>query len=235
MKRNKMEVLIWTIFTIIGIVFITIGVVIGGNILNYKNKIDTKAIITDISSYTSSKGNRNYQVYVSYIVEGKEYKSRLNGYSSGFYEGKEIDIYYDKDNPRQIGVKSLDLLFLILPSIGLIFLIIGGTGILIKINKKNIEKKLKESGELVYANYIETVVNRTYSVNGKHPYNIICNWDNPEDNKKYILKSKDIWINPESIIQQKNIKQLPVYINLTNKKQYLIDTDSLTEDIVDFS
>ncbi len=235
MKRNKTEVLVWAIFTIVGILFIIIGAIIGGNILNYENKIDTKAIITDISSYTNSKGNRNYEVYVSYIVEGKEYKSRLNGYSSNFYEGKEIDIYYHKDNPRQIGVKSLDLLFLILPSIGLIFLIIGGTGLLVKINKENIEKNLRKNGELVYANYIETVVNRAYRVNGRHPYNIICNWDNPEDNKKYILKSKDIWINPEDIIQEKNIRVLPVYINLENKKQYLVDTSSLTENIVDFS
>ena len=93
-------------------------------------------------------------------------------------------------------------------------------------------KKLKENGELIYANYVETVLNTSYRVNGKCPYNIICEWNNPLDNNKYIFKSKNIWINPENIIEEKNIKQFPVYID-NNKKKYTIDIESLTKNIVD--
>ena len=75
----------------------------------------------------------------------------------------------------------------------------------------------------------------SYSVNGKFPYNIICEWNNSADNKKYIFKSKNIWINPENLMEEKNIKIFPVYINLNDKKQYFLDVDSLTEDIVDLS
>ena len=234
MKGNKIENLIWTIFASIGAIFVIIGLAVFGSIFNYENKVDTVGTITGISSYYSGTNhNRNHEVYVSYTVEGKEYKSRLNSYSSSFYEGKEIDIYYDKDNPNKIGVKSLDLLFLIFPGIGLIFFIIGGTGILVKINKRKSEKKLKENGELIYANYVETVLNTSYRVNGKCPYNIICEWNNTLDSKKYIFKSKNIWINPENIIKEKDIKQFPVYIDNNNKKKYAIDVDILTENIVD--
>ena len=235
MKENKLENLIWIIFASIGTIFVIIGLIVFVvNIFNYKNKVDTVGTITEISFYYSDdKHNRNYEVYVSYIVDGKEYESKLNGYSSSFYEGKEINIYYDKDNPSKIGVKSLDLLFLIFPGIGLIFLIIGGTGILIKINKKKSEITLKENGKLIYANYLETVLNTSYRVNGKYPYNIICEWNNTLDSKKYLFKSKNIWINPESIIKEKDIKQFPVYIDNNNKKKYVIDIDILTENIVD--
>lgn len=232
MKENKLENLIWIIFASIGAIFVIIGLVVFGNIFNYANKVDTVGTITEISSYRNTNHNRNHEVYVSYTVEGKEYESILNSYSSSFYEGKEIKIYYDKDNPSKIGVKSLDLLFLIFPGIGLIFLIIGGTGILVKINKRKLEKRLKENGELIYANYVETVLNTSYRVNGKCPYNIICEWNNPLDNNKYIFKSKNIWINPENIIEEKNIKQFPVYID-NNKKKYTIDIESLTKNIVD--
>lgn len=136
MKRSRIENLIWIIFAGVGLIFTIIGIIIVSNIFNYKNKIDTKGVITEISSYRNSNGNRNHNVYVSYNIDGKEYESRLNSYSSDFYEWKEIDIYYDKDNPNKIGVKSLDLIFLIFPVIGLIFLVIGGTGILVKLNKK---------------------------------------------------------------------------------------------------
>ncbi len=218
MKENKLENLIWIIFASMGAIFVIIGLVIFSNVFNYTNKVDTVGTITEISSYRNTNHNRNHEVYVSYTVEGKEYESILNSYSSSFYEGKEIEIYYDKDNPSKIGVKSLDLLFLIFPGIGLIFIIIGGTGILVKINKKRLD--------------IETVLNTSYRVNGRHPYNIICEWNNPLDGNKYIFKSKNIWINPENIIEEKNIQQFPVYID-NNKKKYTIDIEILTENIVD--
>ena len=232
MKENKLENLIWTIFASIGAIFVIIGLVVFGSVFNYENKVDSVGTITEILSYRSTNHNINHEVYVSYTVEGKEYKSRLNSYSSSFYEGKEIDIYYDKDNPNKIGVKSLDLLFLIFPGIGLIFLIIGGTGILVKINKKKSEENLKENGKLIYANYVETVLNTSYRVNGKCPYNIICEWNDTLDNKKYIFKSKNIWINPEKIIKEKDIKQFTVYID-NDRKKYVIDVDILTENVVD--
>ena len=233
MKENKLESLIWIIFASIGAVFFIIGLVIIGSIFNYENKVDTVGTITEISSYRNTNHNRTHEVYVSYTIDGKEYESKLDGYSSSFYEGKEIGIYYDKDNPNKIGVKSLDLIFWILPGIGLIFLIIGGTGVFVKINKRKLERNLKENGELIYANYVETVLNTSYRANGKCPYNIICEWNNTLDSKKYIFKSKDIWINPEKIIKEKDIKQFPVYIDNNNKKKYAIDIDILTENIVD--
>lgn len=231
MKENKLEKIAWTIFIGIGIIFLVIGIFICFDIFNYDNKVDTVGVITEITPYTDSDYDLKHEVNVSYTVEGKQYKSRLNGYSSDFYEGKEIEIYYNKDNPNKIGMKSLDLVFLIFIGIGVLFIIIGGTGIIVIIHKKKVEKRLKENGELIYANYVETVVNTSYSINGKCPYNVVCEWVNPQDSKKYIFKSKNIWIDPENIIQEKNIKQFPVYIN--NKNKYVIDIDMLTEDVVD--
>lgn len=228
-KTSKSESLIWAIFIIIGTIFVSIGIVICLNVFNYENKVETVGVITQISSYKDSEDARKYNVYVSYNINGEEYESKLNGYSSSFYEGKEIDIYYDKDNPNEIGAKSLDLLCLIFPAIGMIFVIIGLIGLVIKIKKKKLEKFLRENGEVVYANYIETVLNTKYRVNGRYPYNIVCDWNNPRDGKKYIFKSNNIWVNPENIILERDIKIFPVYINLENAKQYFVDVECLTE------
>ena len=233
MKYNKAEKLIWVIFTIIGVAFIMIGSIVCASVFGYQGKVDTEGTITQIDTYTGNRGSRYYDVMVAYRVDGKDYESKLNGYSSSFYEGKKIDIYYDKDNPNKIGIKSMDLLFvLIFSGIGLLFVIIGGAGIIVKIIKKNSEKRLKANGELIYANYVETALNTAYSVNQRNPYYIICEWYNQADNKKYIFKSKNIWINPENTIQEKNIKQFPVYIG-NNIKKYVVDIDILTKDIID--
>ena len=241
MEENKLtnsiwsifENLIWVIFACIGIIFIIISIFVFRKTFNYENKVDTIGTITEISSYRGSDNNVNYEVYVLFTVDGKEYQSKLNGYLDSFYKGKEIEIYYDKDNLNEIGMKSLDLLFLIFPGTGLVFLIIGGTVLLVKFNKKKLEKRLKEKGELIYANYIETILNTSYQVNGRSPYKIICEWESSLDNKKYTFKSKNIWINPDIIIKEKDIKQFPVYVD-SNKKKYVIDLDVLKDNVLDF-
>ncbi len=231
MKENKIENLIWIIFASIGGLFFIIGLFVMYNIFSsYENVIDTKGTIVRIESYGSGD-DKSYDVYVSYVVDGEEQISKLNAYSSSYYEGKEIEMYYDKDNPNKIGTKSTDLLFLLFPGLGLIFLIVGSSGIIIKNNKKKNEKRLKETGQLIYADYCETTLNTSYQVNGRSPYNIVCEWNNPAYNQKYIFKSKNLWVNPDEIIRQKNIHQLPVYIDRNNIKKYVVDTDILTDNI----
>lgn len=234
MKKNNSEKLIWVSFFVAGLIFFLIGAFLSTEIFNYENKIDTTGIITDIESYRDIDGDVDYDVYVSYNVDGREYESKLNSYSATFYKGKEVNIYYNKEDPNKIGMKSMDFLFLIFPGIGLAFMIGGGFNLLSKNNQKKLGKKLKETGELVYANYVKTRKNTSYAVNGVHPYNIVCEWNNPQDNKKYTFKSENIWDDPQRIIEEKNIKTVPVYINPENKKQYFMDLDYIfDEDTLD--
>lgn len=225
MKGDKVLKLLWGTFTTIGAIIVIIGFVVFFGVSNYKNKVDVVGVITDIGSGTT----------VSYNVNGKEYESRLSGYSSSFHIGDEIEIYYDKDDVSKIGSKSLDLLFLIMPGIGSIFLFIGVIGLAVMSHKKKNEEKLRENGELIYATYSETIINRNVRVNGRCPYNIIVEWNNPEDGKKYLLKSKNIYFNPEMLIEERKIKTFPVYINPNKKKQYFVDVDILKEDVVDLT
>ena len=86
---------------------------------------------------------------------------------------------------------------------------------------------------MIYADYSETTLNGSYQVNGRSPYNIICEWNDPVSNQKYIFRSKNLWLNPDKLIQEKNIRQFPVYIDRSNMKKYVVDTDILTNNIID--
>ena len=225
MKGDKALKFLWGTFTTMGAIIVIIGLIVFFSVCNYKNKVDTVGIIINTGNGTT----------VSYSVEGEEHESSFSGYSSSFHVGDEIEIYYDKDDVNKIGSKSLDLLCLILPGIGSIFLLIGVIGLGVLSHKKKKEKNLRENGELVYATYSETILNVNVRVNGRYPYNIIVEWNNPEDGKKYLLKSKNIYFNPEMLIEERNIKTFPVYINPNNKKQYFVDVDILNEDVVDLT
>lgn len=233
MTENKTEKIVFLLFLVLGLLFLAIGIVICIKTFDYQGKVETTGIISQMVPYTDSDGDTSYNVYVKYRVDGEEYNSKLSGYFSSYYVGKEIKIYYDKNNVNNISAKSLDMLMLLFPGFGLIFVCIGGIPLIIKSNKKKQEKKLREFGTRIDAVYIETTINNAYSVNGRLPYNIICEWDNPADNKKYIFKSKNLWINPESLIAEKNIKTFSVYIDMNNMHKYVIDVDELCNDIID--
>ncbi len=215
--------LIGGIFSIAGALFIAISFIALPNVFDYENKIDTVGTITNIVR----RDEDDYDVYVSYSIDGVEYESKLGGYSSTYHKGKQIDIYYDKDNPKNIGVKSLDLLFLIFPFLGVLFLIVGIVIVVKSDGKKRLLQKLKETGDLVNANYIETKVNYNYTINGRNPYNIVCTWVSPEDNKKYTFVSENLWDDPSTDIQNLNITMFPVYINPQNKNQYVVDVKAI--------
>lgn len=123
----------------------------------------------------------------------------------------------------------MDKLFVIIPSIGAIFCVMGIGGIIISLKRSKDIRYLKENGTVIYANYVKTVANTLYAINGRNLYNIICEWNNPVNGEKYKFKSKNIWKNPERIIEEKNIKQFPVYINSQDLSKYAVDIDELKE------
>lgn len=81
-----------------------------------KNAEKTTAEISEIDSYYSGSSRlgskKHYNVIVEYVVDGEVYERTLNEYNSGMYEGKEIEIYYNPDNPSEIktGSKILEII-----------------------------------------------------------------------------------------------------------------------------
>ena len=82
----------------------------------------TDAVIERLETIYSGyddDGNEQYDhnVFVSYTIDGKEYKGELDTYESSYEEGKTIKIFYRPDDPADIHGDS--------GMMGLILLIIG--------------------------------------------------------------------------------------------------------------
>lgn len=83
------------------------------------NKGKTTATILEARNYTK----------VKYVVNGKTYIKTYSFYSSTYYDGKTIKIYYDKSNPSDSFVANMRFLWLIGPGVGIILL--GTSGIIL--------------------------------------------------------------------------------------------------------
>lgn len=104
---------------ICGLFFLGFGIFFTGRNKNY---VETTAVITEIRTNRAGS-DEDHDVFVAYTVDGQEYNALSDTYSSSYFEGKEIKIYYNPDDPSVIRGDS--------KVIGIILTVIGGvlTGI----------------------------------------------------------------------------------------------------------
>jgi len=233
MRKNKTDSAVFIVFFIIGLVFFVLGIFLCKDVFNSNGKVDTVATITNIYTHRDSDGDTRHDVWVAYNVNGIEYQGKLNTYMATYYEGKQIDIYYYEDNIDRIGTHSGDKLSLMFPGLGLIFVIVGFIGVYSKIKRNSTIKKLQTTGNIIKAKYVETLQNTAYAVNGRHPYNVYCEWTNPLDNKVYKFKSDNLWTNPENMIIENNIETITVYVDSTDYTKYFVDVEEIMKDVVE--
>ena len=149
------------IFLFIGIVFLILSAVfLEVNKSHAENYIPTEAVISEIRISSDSS-----DAYATYVVDGKKLKAKLDVYSSDMYEGKEIEIYYDPENPSDVtyleGIRIFTTVFtivgVVLTVIGLIPLIIGIV-IIVKCNKKA-KAQVSMADEMNPADYSDRYTN----------------------------------------------------------------------------
>lgn len=220
MKKDKENKILYIIFAVIGVIFILISnFLFNFSIIKEENIRETNAVILDIN---------DEDVLILYRVDGILYKQYLNSYSSSYYEGQEIVIKYDATNPEVIMDDTNKIISYVFGGVGALFLLISIIIIICVRYRNNMIAKLKETGYIINATYLSTKVNKNYTVNNKHPYNIFCEW-NGMDGKKHIFKSDNIWVDPEKIIKERNIKTFRVYFNPNKIKQYYVEVDMLID------
>lgn len=170
---------------------------------------------------------KNKDVYVTYNFDGQEFNELLHFYSSGMRVGQETNIYVNPKFPNRIQSKGISFLWIFFFIIGFVFLIPGLIIFRLIKKKKRLSKKLLADGTKVYAEISEITINGSYTVNDKNPFIIICKWVDPLTGLFYFYKSEDIWFNPETILRDRNIKELPVYIDRENPKNYVVSLEEI--------
>ena len=102
---NIIAAIFLIIFTLIGI-----GIFIGGFFLQDSNEKfmktaeKTSAVITSIERIEASvdkKGEYDYDVYISFVVNGVTYKGNLGDNYSSMQVGDSVTIYYNPKDPNE--------------------------------------------------------------------------------------------------------------------------------------
>ncbi len=138
MRANGKQV-VFLIFVIIGLIFMVVGTVICLNVFDYSDKVETTALITEIESYQEYANGRTHirhKTHITYDVEGLSYTNVVKMYSSSWNVGDEIEIYYDINNPQNVGSKDTDWALLVIPCLGLMFFCLGSITLFVSRKKQ---------------------------------------------------------------------------------------------------
>lgn len=221
-KSNVSLYLASSVFILIGIVCFVMSVVIF--VISLMNKVRFDEVTAEISkisvgknslSESSRGGEINYDVYVDYIYNAEIYEYvNLGTYIAGMYEGEEVDILVNPDNPTDIKIIGQDAINIAGGLFGGVLSL--GLGIFLFYPEYKNRKKKKEL--LEFGNYIYAVVDSVekelkISVGKKHehPYIVYCTYTDEVTGMKYKFKSDTFWL--DSYPKIKEGTQIKVYVD----------------------
>ena len=102
-----------------------------------------------------------------------------------------------------------------------------GTGIIFFIwRKKRSDENLRLYGTKIQAKFMSVEINSSLQVNGRSPWRILAQWQNPATSKVHVFNSNNLWFDPTDFIDGASIT---VFINRKNLKKYYVDTSFLPE------
>ncbi|MBQ7981299.1 MAG: DUF3592 domain-containing protein [Oscillospiraceae bacterium] len=221
--------LIGIVFFLVGILLIIVSVVTYvGNKQFAANAETTMATITDIDTYrtrSNGKTKTRHNVYIKYEVDGKTYNRELNYYTSSMYEGKEIEVMYNPDNPADARAED-SFASIILVFMGLIFGGIGGGLFFTNVIAGGKRRKLMANGERVTGTITDIITVTNVRINGRHPYKAECEVVDYLTGEKYLYSSKQV-INDISYMIGSTVD---VYVDPSDKSKYYVDLDSVNAD-----
>ncbi|WP_292194533.1 DUF3592 domain-containing protein [Butyrivibrio sp.] len=97
----------------------------GKNVRNRASFEQTTAEIISIeSTYDTVTDSDDYHVAIKFNVEGKEIETSLGEYENSMYEGKEIGIYYNPDDPTDI-IAASKTMPIVTITLGTISILVG--------------------------------------------------------------------------------------------------------------
>lgn len=224
-NSSSAEWLLGLIFFLVGVGIMCIGVAVHISDQKFKETAKTTpATITEIERYTTGTGSKrktHHRVYVTYEVDGKRYEDvRLGTYTSGMYEGKVIDLYYDEDEPGNVRyISNFPTVLVIMLFMGGIFALVGGSLLVYTIKKSLKRKRLLQNGKPLSAIMEDMIVVTTRKTNGVHPRQLICYYDDVFSGNRYLFRSEDYYGHDDFYMGG----TVTVYVNPTNYQDYFVD------------
>ena len=204
---------IGTIFGLVGI-----GLLIGAffavsSTLSFRGgSTPAEGVVVEMVESRGSKGDRMFKPVVKW-TDAKGGTHRLTGSVASsppsYSTGERVTVRYQTANPENARIDSFTenwLISLILGLMGAVFTAVGvAVGAYAWRQKKNLQW-LKDFGTRVQAKFTGVVVD--YKVNGRSPWRLTAQWQDPSSGVVCTFKSDAIWFDPTEYVKRDTLDVL---------------------------
>ncbi|MFO7528444.1 MAG: DUF3592 domain-containing protein [Marinobacter sp.] len=186
-------------------------------------------VVTDLVRSRSSDSYAYYPLVRFEDEQGRltEFLSSSGSNPPSYSRGETVRVLFtpgETDSARIDGFFSLWGATLIIGCLGGVFFLLGAGMFVVPAVRNGGAVKLRKTGQLVQGIFQGVENNNMIVINGKSPYQIVCQWQNPVTSDIHVFRSGNLWFDPSEYIRNESI---PVYINPTNPRRYWVDTSFL--------
>ena len=227
-------VIIRNIFSAIGLGLLAVALVLVFSTRSFLARAETVTGTVVEMRPTRSNQSTSYSPVVDYTTaEGRT----IRHYSSfatnppSYHVGEKVTVYYLKDDPEKAkleGFFSLWGVSLILGGLGFIFFCVGAGMRLAAQLAERKEADLRQNGTPVLTQYQSVRLNTRLRVNGRHPFQVVTQWLNPQTGKLHLFYSENLWFDPTSFAEG---REITVFLDRQKPKRYFMDLSFLPETV----
>lgn len=141
--------------------------------------------------------------------------------------GQTVPVLYVESAPFGARIDSFFSIWstaIILGILGAAFSAVGGLMIVLPQRQAKEDDRLVHEGMPINADLQGVAQNTAVSVNGRNPFRITAQWQDPATSRVYVFVSHNIWFDPTKYIAGKSIR---VFIARGNPKKYYVDLSFL--------
>lgn len=133
----------------------------------------------------------------------------------------------DKMRAVQTGNGDIVILPLIFSIVGGIFLVLGISFLVIARKQRDEKLRVREEGYYVMAKAVNISRNYHISVNGKNPFRLECQYQDPATGTIHIYQSDNMFFYPEFLLG----REVRVFLDRNGGKAYYVDLDEVMPNV----
>lgn len=226
----KVIAIIKYLFTLIGIAMLV------GAFFLYRNttaflaeaaKADGLVVDLVRSQSSDSTTYRPVVRFMSSSGEEIEFVSSTGSNPPSYSRGEKVEVLYLPAKPEKARINGFFSLWgatVILGVLGGVFSSVGIGIFLAGALTGRRDEYLRKHGTAIETQFQGVERNEAVTVNGRHPFRVATQWQNPATSEVHVFHSNNLWFDPSSYITDHPIT---VFIERNNPKKYYVDLSFL--------
>lgn len=221
------------LFALIGLALLVgAGFMVHGTRVFLAHAVHAQGTVVDLVSSRASDRSLTYRPEVLFRdTQGRDIRfvSASGSNPPGYSRGEKVAVLYlpsDPENARLDGFMGVWFGPVILGGLGVVFFLTGGGIILAGVRKARRKADLLQHGRRIETDDLSVEINSALTVNGRHPFRVLAQWQDPATSRLHVFRSDDVWFDPTQGIKGKSAR---VFIDRDNPKRYYVDLSFLPE------